>query len=95
MEIPGYNIVRQDHLSNAKRGGVCVCYKKTLPFKLINIIYLQECIAFEIRIGRKCCKFIYFYRSPSQTNGEFESFLKNVKLTLDKIDEGNPFIRWF
>ena len=33
-------------------------YKDTLPFKLSNIKYLQECITFEIIIGIKCCKFL-------------------------------------
>ena len=27
---------------------------------------------------RKCCKFLYLYRSPSQINDEFESFLDAV-----------------
>ena len=80
LEIPGCNIIRKDHPSNTQHRGVCVHYKSTLPFKLINIIYLQECITFEIRIGRKCCKFICLYRYPSQTNDEFESFLKNFEL---------------
>ena len=54
LEIPGYNMITKDHPSNTKRGGVCVYYKNksTLPFKLINIKYLQECFTFEIRIGR-------------------------------------------
>ena len=29
---------------------------------------------------------------PSQTNDEFESFLKNFELALDKIHEDNPFM---
>ena len=91
LEIPGYNIIRKNHPSNIKRGGVCVYYK-TLPFKLINIKYLQECITFEVRIGRKYCKFICRHRSPSQTNDKFDSFLKNFELTLDKIHEDNPFM---
>ena len=33
-----------------------------------------------------------FCRSSSQTNDEFEPFLKNVELTLDKIHEENPFM---
>ena len=66
--------------------------KNTLSFKLVNTKHLQECITFEIRIGRKCCKSICLYRSPSQTNDEFESFLKIFELTLDKIHEGNPFL---
>ena len=80
LEIPGYNIIRKDCPSNTKRWGVCVYHKNTLPFKLINIKYLQECITFQICL----------YRSPSQTSDEFESFLK--KLTLDKIHEDNPFM---
>ena len=62
LEIPGYNIIRNDHPCNTKRGDVCVYYKNTLPFKLINIKYFQECISFE---KRKCCKFICLYRAPS------------------------------
>ena len=57
----------QDHPSTTKRGGVCVYYKNTLPFKLINVKFLQECITSET------------------TNNEFEYFLKNFELTLDKI----------
>ena len=26
---PGYNLIRADHLSNKKRGGVCICYEIT------------------------------------------------------------------
>ena len=92
MEILSYNFIRKDHPSNNKRGGVCFYYKNILPFELINIRYLQECITFEMRIGRKCCKFICLYRSPSQTNDEFESILKHFELTLDKIHEDSPFM---
>ena len=41
-------------------GSLGVYYKNALPFKLTNMKYLQECITFEIRIGRKCYKFIVF-----------------------------------
>ena len=71
LEIPGYNIIRKDHSSNTKRGVVCVYYKSTLHFKLINIKYFQQCITFEVRIGRKCRKFVCLYRSPSQINDKF------------------------
>ena len=37
-------------------------------------------------------KLICLCRPPSQTNGEFESLLKNFELTLDKIHEDNPFV---
>ena len=45
-----------------------------------------------MRIGRKCYKLICLYRSPSQTNDKFESFMKNFELTLDRIHEDNPFM---
>ena len=92
LEIPGYNLVREDHPSNSKRGGVCVYYKNSLPFRVINVKYLQESISFELRIGGKYCRFSCLYRSPSQTQDDLEAFLKNFELTLDKIHENNPFM---
>ena len=38
-------------------------------------------------MGGGCCKFSCLNRSPSQTQGKFETFLKNFELTLDKIPE--------
>ena len=81
--MPGYNIVRYDHPPSTKYGEVYFYYRNTLPFKLINIKYLQECISFEIRIGEKCWKLICLYRSASQTNEKFKSFLKNFEVTLN------------
>ena len=49
-------------------------------------------MSFELRIGGKCCKFGCLYKSPSQTQDEFETFLKNFELILDKIHENNPFM---
>ena len=92
LKIPGYNLVKENYPSSSKRGEVCVYYKSSLPFRVINVKYLQESISFELRIGGKCCKIIYLYRSPSQTHDEFGTFLKNFELTLDKIHENNPLM---
>ena len=35
LNIPGYNLIRADHLSNTKRGGVCIYLKESLPLKII------------------------------------------------------------
>ena len=52
LEIPGYNLVRKDQPSNRKRGGACVYYESLLPFRVINVKYLQESILFELgKIG--------------------------------------------
>ena len=92
LEMAGYNLLREDHQSNSTCGGVCVYYKSSIPFRVINAKYLQESISFELRIGGKCCKFSCLYRSPSEMQDEFETFLKNFELTLDKIHESNSFM---
>ena len=66
-----------------------------LPLKVINVKFLQEYISsFEIKVGEKCWKFVCFYRSPSQTHDEFETFLKQFELNLNKIHENNPFMTY-
>ena len=46
LETAGYKIIRDNHASDTKRWGVCVYYKNTLPFKVINIKCLQEFFLF-------------------------------------------------
>ena len=90
--IPGYNLITADHLSNTKRGGVCICFKESLPLRLYNISYINECICFEIMISNKLCDFISHYRSPSQSSDEFEYFVYNLDLTLEALTQKNPFL---
>ena len=92
LELPGYNLVRADNPTNTKRGGVCIYYHNSLPLKVIDIQFLNECISFEIRIGGKLCSFLYLYRSPSQTGDIFETFADNCQLILDTIVNKNPFL---
>ena len=40
FEIAGYKHVREDHPSNSKRGGVCVYYKSSLSFRVINLPWM-------------------------------------------------------
>ena len=92
LQIPGYNFARMDHPSNPKRGGVCLYYKCSLPLKVIDVSYLQECINFKVKIGDKTCNFLSLYRSPSQTKDEFENFIKNFELNLEHIASKSPFL---
>ena len=78
-KIAGYNLIRADHTSNFKRGGVYIYYKHSLAFRLLNIHYLNECMNFEIFEG-KICNSISPYRSPSQSSGTFEDFAENFEL---------------
>ena len=92
LEILGYNLIRLDHSSNSKRGGVYIYYKSALPLRVLNIHYLQEFISFELKIGDKLCNFIFLYRSPSQTQDEFEKFLENLERNLDCLFQSKPFL---
>ena len=92
LEIPGYDLIWADHPSNIKGGGICVYYRNSLPLKILDIFYLQECIVFELKIGNKFCKIVSLYRSPNQSQDEFETFTNNLELILDKIFETNPFL---
>ena len=61
LKIEWDNIVRSDHPSNSKRGGVYIYYKQSLTLKVLDIKYLQECIVFKVLIGNKLCNFISLY----------------------------------
>ena len=92
LEIPGNDLFRADHPSNTKRGGVCIYYRNSLLLKILNIQYLHECINFEIRIGGKLCRLVFFYRSPSQSQDDSESFANNFELNIDVATAHNTFL---
>ena len=85
-------MVRSDHPSNTKRGGVRIYYKNYFPLRVININYLNECIVLDIKLGDKICSFVVLYRSPSQSSDEFECFSKNLELTLDRVMRNTPYM---
>ena len=91
LQIPGYNLYKEDHPLNVKRGGVCIYYNIILPRTIRNIHYLQECINFEIKIKNKLCSFITLYHSPNQCQDDFESFINKFELNLDSVMVNNPF----
>ena len=83
LKIPGYNLVRCDYSMNTKCGGVCVYYKSYLPLKVLNMKHLQECLNIEFSTGKKICRLISLYRSPSQNQEEFNTFLDNLESNLE------------
>ena len=90
LQIPSESIALVDHPSNRKRGGVCVYYKTSLPLKVPEIKYLQECINLELIIVEKLCSFIILYRSPCQIHDDFKNFIKKFELNLDEINKKLP-----
>ena len=85
-------LFRADHPSNTKRGGVCIYYRNSLPLKILGSQYLKECINFEIKIGGKLRRFVSLYRSPSQSQDDFEAFANNFELNLDAATANNTFL---
>ena len=92
MEISGYTLIRSDHPSNTKGGGVYFYYKNNLPQRVINIGYLNEYLTLELNVGDKICNFVVLYRSPSQSQEEFEIFSNNFEAILDIQAQKNPFL---
>ena len=92
LEIPGYNLVRCDHSSNTKLGGVRVYYKSYFPLKVLNMKHLQKCLNIGFSIRKKICRLILLYRSPSQNQKEFNTFLDNLESNVESVSLSNPFL---
>ena len=84
-------MIRADHSSNTKRGGVCIYYKEYLPLiRKIEICKLNECIVTEITVINKRCFLACLYRSPNQNQEQFESFFENFIDVLSGINNQQP-----
>ena len=92
LKIPGYKLIRVDHPSNQKRGGICIYHLDFLPIKVNNVSCLKECLNFSLSVYGKQCNITLIYRSPSQSSEEFVTFLSNFELLLDYITNCNPFV---
>ena len=81
-------MIRSDHPSDTKRGGVCIYYKEHLPFvRRGDITCLYECIVVEIKVKTSKCFVTCLYRCPNQTTDEtnvllsgFEQICSNIAL---------------
>ena len=72
FQLDGYKVIRADHPSNTKRGGICIYYKETLSVRALNLTNLNECIICQVSV-QNCKGYIgVIYRSPSQSTAEFE-----------------------
>ena len=65
LSLNGYKLIRSDHPSDVKRGGICIFYKNILPIRFLNITNLTECLICEILYDHKmfCCVFVSFSQS--------------------------------
>ena len=59
------------------------CLSSEQGLRVINIGYSHKCLSFELQIGDKICNFVALYRSPSQSQDDFETFADNFEMTLN------------
>ena len=86
IKIDGYNLIRSDHPSDSKNGGVCIYYKEHIPLILRDDINtLDNCLVTEIRSQNGKCFLTCIYRSPSQNQDELKKFCANFDIFLNKI----------
>ena len=50
IQLNGYYLIRADHSSNTKTGGVFIFYKKTLGVHILNSLSFNECILCEVSV---------------------------------------------
>ena len=87
LEIDGYNLIRADHPDNIKRGGVCIYYKESLPVRVLSSPYLKETLLLQMIGNNKKIIVSVIYRSPSENNREFNSFLSSFEQLLSEISK--------
>ena len=94
LVLEGYSIIRSDHTSNSKRGGVCIYYKSHLPLvQRSDLTNLDECIVCELQNSRSKRVFITaLYRSPSQSSEQFLLFKDKLELTVENINQCSPYL---
>ena len=91
IQINGYSLLRADHPSNIKRGGVCIYFKESLPLIRRNdLTNLKDCLITEVNVNNKKCFFTCQYRSPSQNHDELEHFCTNFDLLLSNNNNLYP-----
>ena len=90
--LNGYSFHKSNHLQDVKREGVGLYMKESLPARRRPDLETQpECVVCEIKLNRKKYFFAILYRSPSQTQVEFEGFRQNFEQMLSKMSAENPF----
>ena len=84
-------MVRYDHPSESKKGGVCIYYKEhILVIRYDNLFTLDNCLVTEIRSQSGKCSLTYAYHSPSQSQEEFKIFCTNFDILLSQINDKFP-----
>ena len=89
--INDYSLLRADHPSNSKRGGVCLHFKEHLPLIGKNdLSMLHECLMTENIVDNEKKILTCLYRSPNQNHEELDNFSSNLDLLFSSINDNHP-----
>ena len=92
LALDGYTFHKENHPQDVKRGGVGLYVKDSLPSKnRPDLVTFPECIVCEVQLNKKKYFFVVIYRSPGQTQSEFDNFIINFELLVSKVRAENPF----
>ena len=95
ISIDGYNLIRADHPSDSKGGGVCIYYKEHIPLiKRDNICTLDSCLETQIRSQNEKCFLKCIYCSPSQSRDEFDDVCTKFDLLLCNINQDFLYVQF-
>ena len=83
--IDGYKLLRADHRSYPKRGGVCMYHKRSISVQVLKVSQLPECLACKVSVQNKKDLFVTLYCSPSQRHDFFQTFLKEFEKLISNI----------
>ena len=94
LNMKGYKLIRADNLSDSKKGGKGIYYKELLAIRPVEVKNLNECIILEVSIKKKRGYVVSLYRSPSQTQDEFDIFLISFEQLIgdDNIAKNPLFV---
>ena len=69
-----------------------IYYKESLPVRVLSSPYLKEALLLEMIDNNKKIIVSVIYRSPSQSNREFNSFLSSFEQLLSEISKRKPTV---
>ena len=84
-------MLRADHPSKSKRGGVSIFYKEALGVRIVKSLSFNECTICEVSMQNSKVYVGVVYRSPSQNIFEFENFLSKFEKVLSDTTCYNSF----
>ena len=88
IKIEGHNLIRLDHPSDSKKGGICIYFKKHISLiERDDICTLDNCLVTAICSQNEKCFLSCLERSPSQRHDEFENFCIKFDILLSQIND--------